>query len=364
MSGFKIDGVDINFSTGAARAILNSGYKINGTDLGITYPINNVAWPTLGTITGGFHLVNAIAVDSNNVVYIGGAFTTIGGVNVNYIVRWSTTNGWHGFGSAISYGSSNNDVRAIAIDSNNNVYVGGTFTTVAGISNRNNIIKWTPSTGTGGSWSALGTQPTGGTDGSVNAIAIDSANNVYIGGDFSTITANGNTIFASRIAKWTPITDTTGSWSALGTGTTDKVFAITIDSANNVYVGGGFTTAGSIFVSKIAKWTPITNQWSALGSGTNYDVYEIAIDSQNNNNVYVGGDFTTAGDIDVSRIAVWNGSTWSSLGTGINNTTSAIAFGKNTNKNVYIGGASNNVKYLPKTFSNKFLNNGGAAFLL
>jgi hypothetical protein len=155
----------------------------------------------------------------------------------------------------------NNDVYAIAIDSNNNVYAGGNFTSPASY-----IAKWN-----GSAWSALGS----GCKNIVVAIAIDSNNNVYAGGYFTSP--------ASYIAKWNG-----SAWSALGSGCNNLVYAIAIDSNNNVYAGGNFTSPASF----IAKWNG--SAWSALGSGCNNIVVAIAIDS--NNNVYAGGNFTTAFD--------------------------------------------------------------------
>ena len=89
----------------------------------------------------------------------------------------------------------------------------------------------------GAEWSALGT----GLDGSVNAMACDSAGNLYAGGYF--ITADEETV--NYIAKWDG-----AEWSALGTGMNGPVFAIGIDSNDNLYAGGAYTTAGRGF----CKW--------------------------------------------------------------------------------------------------------------
>ncbi len=75
----------------------------------------------------------------------------------------SMFNGCYGTSwSALGTGM-NNIVRALAMDSNGNLYAGGDFTTAGGTT-VNKIAKWN-----GTSWSALGT----GTSGSVYALAID-----------------------------------------------------------------------------------------------------------------------------------------------------------------------------------------------
>jgi hypothetical protein len=175
-------------------------------------------------------------------------------------------------------------------------------------------------------WINFGGVP--GADGAVSAAAVDSAGNVYIGGGF---TAVGG-IAANRIAKWDG-----HSWSALGSGVSGGppwgdpagVFALAA-SGNNVYAAGNFTTAGGIAVSYIAKWDG--NSWSALGSGMDDEVDALAASG---GDLYAGGTFTTAGGIAAKYIAKWDGSTWSALGLGMNDWVSALAV---LGSNVYAGG--------------------------
>jgi hypothetical protein len=61
-------------------------------------------------------------------------------------------------------------------------------------------------------------------------------------------------------------------------------------SGSDLYAGGGFTMAGGVAATNIAKWDG-TN-WSALGSGMNHGVSALAVSG---NELYAGGSFTTAG---------------------------------------------------------------------
>lgn len=66
-----------------------------------------------------------------------------------------------------------------------------------------------------------------------------------------------------------PARATDPSWSALtgptSTGMNGTVYALTTDSAGNLYAGGVFTTAGGTTANNVAKWNGTT--WSSLGTG-------------------------------------------------------------------------------------------------
>ena len=90
------------------------------------------------------------------------------------------------------------------------------------------------------------------------------------------------------------------------------VYALAFDSSGNLYVGGSFTTAGSTPVNYIAKWNPSSNTWSSLNNGVSVGVSAtanaLAFDSSDN--LYVGGGFSNAGSTPVSNIAKWNPSNY------------------------------------------------------
>jgi hypothetical protein len=280
------------------------------------------AWSALGS--GADFDVNAIAVSGNGDIYAGGFFTTAGGVSANHIAKWDgSTHTWSALGSGPSNGT-NDVVDAVTVSSTGDVYAGGDFTIAGGVS-AHRIAKWNGST-----WSALGS----GTDNSVYHIVVNSSTgDVYIGGDFTTAGA----VSAHRIAKWN---GSTGTWSALGSGTDSSVFTLALSSTGDVYAGGHFTTAGGVSASHIAEWNGSTGIWSALGSGpsngTSGDVDFLSLSSTGE--VYVGGGFGTAGGVSASHIAEWNGSTgtWSALGSGTNNSVYAVAF--DGASDIYVGG--------------------------
>ena len=150
----------------------------------------------------------------------------------------------------------------------------------------------------------------------VYALAVDASGILYAGGGFTT--AGGITV--TSIAKWDG-----ASWSALGSGVGGivSVHALALDASGTLYAGGSFTTAGGVTVNRIAKWDG--SSWSALGSGVEGGVSflgpweplvrTLALDASGT--LYAGGDFTKAGGITAYGIAKWNGRRWSPLGLGL-----------------------------------------------
>ena len=150
-------------------------------------------WNALGTGLNG--CVTALTIDGSGNLYVGGNFTTAGGVAAHNIAKWDGSS-WSTFGNGL-----NNQVTAFAFDGSGNLYVGGWFDSAGGVP-ANNIAKWNGST-----WSALGTGMGGNAVNTVFALAFDGSGNLYAGGSF--LIAGG--VIANGIAKWDGST-----WSALG----------------------------------------------------------------------------------------------------------------------------------------------------
>jgi hypothetical protein len=176
-------------------------------------------------------------------------------------------------------------------------------------------------------WVSLGGMP--GVDGIVCAAVVDNAGDLYVGGSFTI----AGSVFANDVAEWNG-----SSWSALGSGISGSVSALAV-SGNKLYVGGNFTMAGGVPANNLAQWNG--SSWSAVGLGigdTNGSVNALACDSSAN--IYAGGHFTTAGGVSAANIARWNGSAWSALGSGvgsgINEGISALAV---SGSNLFVGGS-------------------------
>lgn len=186
---------------------------------------------------------------------------------------------------------------AMAVDAANNVYAGGDFTSAAG----NYIIFYN-----GSVWAQVGATINAG----VFALQFDATGLLYAAGAF---TAPGN-----RIGYWDG-----AAWNAIGTGLNATGYALAMGLDGTLYVGGDFTTANGTSANRIAKFTGTT--FTALGSGTNSTVYSIVVGPDGT--IYAGGNFTTAGGVSCNYVAKWNGTQWQPLGAGLNNAVKGLAIG-------------------------------------
>jgi len=260
-------------------------------------------WSALG-IGGGDgvdDIVLALAVSGND-LYVGGDFTTanVGGatVSANYIAKVNTATGvWSPLGTGGGNGVDFYVLTLVVIGGD--LYVGGSFTTanVGGATvSANYIAKVNTATGV---WSALGTGGGNGVDLSVFALAVIGSD-LHVGGIFTTANVGGTPVSANGVAK---VNLATGVWSALGTGNEVdfSVYALAV-IGSDLYVGGGFTIVDAngtnINANRVAKVNPATGVWRGLadtggGNGVSDQVNTLAVIGSD---LYVGGGFAVAGD--------------------------------------------------------------------
>jgi hypothetical protein len=245
---------------------------------------DGITWQRMGAGTD-VATVRAISAVDNSNVYVGGIFTNAlnaGGIsvaNTSKIAKWDGET-WRAMGT----GGADSSVFAISAVDNSNVYAGGQFTTIGGVS-ANRLARWD-----GATWQPMGT---GSTNGDVIAMSAVDNSNVYAGGAFTTICG----VNANRVARWDG-----ANWQAMGTGPSATVNSIFAKDTSNVYVGGQFETASGVGVTYIARWDGAN--WRTMGTGNKPSpVY--AISALDNLNVYAGGNFTTASGVGASYIARW-----------------------------------------------------------
>ncbi len=134
---------------------------------------------------------------------------------------------------------------------------------------------------------------------------------LVVGGSF---TIAGNAV-ANHIATYDPAT---GIWSPLGAGIDGYVYVVKALPKGDLLAGGTFLTAGGVNASCIARWNGTS--WSALGSGITGGLAGPpsvrALTTLANGDVVAGGSFTHAGGVPAQWLARWDGASWSALGSG------------------------------------------------
>ncbi|PTN33783.1 delta-60 repeat domain-containing protein [Desulfonatronum sp. SC1] len=236
----------------------------------------------------GFHpnadgTVRALAVQSDGKILVGGDFTTIAGTGRNRIARL------HADGSldtAFNPGTgATATVQSIAVQSDGKVLVGGDFTSYNGTS-RNRIARLNTDGSLDPSFNpGSGVEPP---DSAVYALAIQSDGKVVIGGLFTTVGG----ITRNNIARLN-IDGSLDPTFNPGTGTDALIWDLTVQSDGKVLVGGNFTTYNGTSRNRIVRLhadgslDPTFNPGSGV-EGTS--VYSLGL--QADGKVLIGGTFS------------------------------------------------------------------------
>ena len=288
-------------------------------------PLNQGSLSIAGGVNGP---VYALAL-TDEYLYVGGRFSSVGQVRTNSLARWNRRTGvWSPLGGGIKIDPEISEtllpsVRAITVEGEH-VYVGGRFDFAARV-RANNIARWN-----GSQWeplgSGIGLNGQGGPYDSLSVVtALDAKDGVlYVGGEYTI--AGGS--LANRVASWTE----GAGWEPVGGGIGGASFNTQVNailaSGDDVFVGGTFTTVGTANVraSNIARWDG--TEWHGLGRGINNEVFALA--ATDGGELFVGGNFTRAGNVSgVSHIARWDGEEWSQAGLGFTTPVRALAAGRN-----------------------------------
>jgi hypothetical protein len=190
-----------------------------------------------------------------------------------------------------------------------NLYVGGDFV-LAGTITANNIALWS------GTFAAAGT----GLDAPVRALELGpdlGSPSLYVGGEFTGL-SGGPAGTHNYIARWNGT-----NWGNVGSGMNGIVRCLLRErdlerevNPRDLFAGGDFTTAGGLPRSHVAvlEW-PST--WHAVGTGTDEGtdgpVYALAfLDpcGPAKPSLVVGGDFSTAGVTPANNLATFDGTAW------------------------------------------------------
>lgn len=236
--------------------------------------------------------VDAFAVDADDDVYAGGRFETVDGLPRKGIVKLAGT----GAGTVDpawkpSLEGYDGSVAALAIDTAGSLYVVGEFDAVDGLPRRKLVkLATRGAAAIDPNWKPLPDFP-------VSAIVVDAAGDLYVGGDFGDISG----VRRERIAK---LAGSNGAVDPLWNPSADSwVGALALDAAGNLFVSGDFATFGGLARKRLAKVSTsgrgvVDPLWNPSADAL---VFSLAIDPAGD--VYAAGHFTTIGGQPRVRIA-------------------------------------------------------------
>lgn len=218
--------------------------------------------------TGGFVL--AAAVQSDGKVIIAGSFTSYNGVSQNRIARLNS-NGTLDSSFAIGTGP-NDQINALAIQPDGKVIVGGWFTTFAGDTPRR-IVRLNPNGSLDPTFNShVAFDQTNGADDVITDLELQADGKIVIAGRFRTYRTVTRNLVARLLSDGT--LDATFN---PGTGPDTSVNAVAVEASGRVLIGGGFSTVSGQNRKGIARLNTngtVDNTFTGTGisSGAVYDV--------------------------------------------------------------------------------------------
>jgi uncharacterized delta-60 repeat protein len=290
--------------------------------------------------------VNAIAIQSDGKILVGGDFTSYQDIARGRFVRLNTNGSYD---DTFNLGSGFNDsVNAIAIQPDGNILVGGNFTSYQDV-DRGRFVRLEAS----GSYDNTFNLGSGFND-SVNAIAIQSDGKILVGGNFTSY----QDVDRSRFARL----QTNGTVDNAAFAFNSGVNAIAIQPNGQILVGGDFTNYSNTGRNRFVSLNPSLFAFNIefyLGDGFNSSVNAIAI--QPDGKILVGGNFTSYQDVDRGRfVRISAGGFYDStfnLGTGFNDSVNAIAI--QPDNKILVGGDFTSYQDTPR---NRFVRLDASGF--
>lgn len=286
-------------------------------------------------------IVHSMVVQNDGKILVGGEFTSYNGTTENRLVRLNT-NGIKDVGFYIGTGFGIQSVRAIALQSDGKVIVGGDFQSFNGEVvnkivrlNSDGFRDYSFNTGTGFNYSSLAPPP-------ISCITIQTDGKILIGGSFSTY----NGVFRNNIIRLN-IDGTIDSSFNIGTGFNSNVYSIKLQTDGKIVVGGDFTSYNNInSAKKISRLNTDGTLDNSLNTQGGFDNGVTCLSIQNDGNIFVGGHFISYDGLLQNKIMCLTpaGAKNENFNTGLGFDSFVNATSQQTDGKIIVAGAITNYK--------------------
>lgn len=228
--------------------------------------------------TGFNNTVNVIAIQADQKILVGGQFATFNGSARAFIARLES-NGT--LDSSIDFGtgfSASANIRTIAIQPDNKILIGGTFTSYNGTTS-NRIVRIEANGTIDGTFN-IGT----GAQNTVEDIKILQDGKIYLAGSFT----NYNGIGRNRLVRIEANGAIDNTFNP-GSGFSTTVNSIAIQADGKIIAGGGFTSFNGVTSNRIARILPTGALDTEFNIGTGFNSTINVIRIQGDGKFITGG---------------------------------------------------------------------------
>lgn len=226
------------------------------------------------------NVVNAIAVQPDGKILIGGLFTSVGGVPRGYVARLQADGALDPTFLTREAGA-DGPVRAIVVQSDGRILIAGDFNAVNGLT-RPKVARLNLDGSVDTSFN-----PQTGADGSIRALVLQPDNRVLIGGLFTSVEG----VSRGRIARLNANGALDEGFNP-GAGADEAVTSIALQQDGKILVGGGFASLNGYRRGRLARLNTDGSVDTTFNIGTGADNLVNAVVVQNDQKIVVGGSFT------------------------------------------------------------------------
>jgi uncharacterized delta-60 repeat protein len=237
--------------------------------------------------------IHALTVQPDGKILVGGDFTTLGGGGIGTTVR-NRIGRLHPDGSLDATFDPGADVvlRAVAVQPDGKILVGGNLTTLGGGGTGTTTRRGIGRLHADGTLEA---DFNSGAEGPVFALAVQPDDKILVGGGFSGLVGVTGTTVRSRVGRLHP----DGTLDAtFNPGANDPVHVLVVQPDGRILVGGDFTMLGgggdgTTVRNYIGRLHADGTLDATFNPGANSSIWVMAV--QADGKILVGGDFTTIG---------------------------------------------------------------------